>query len=366
MSIYKLASGKIGIKRLTSPDLGFAKKSHQTHIGLFLDTLNHLPHEKKTYPSQLIYNSKSYEGLLFLKFINNNRSPAINVGSVSQQKNLPQNIISIGRSIRDIANTNKNIDWYLIWFALDNNEIITILLNQNSNEHSQLAQLGINLNQLPNGRLKIGEYDAHYNTIAKFVNNLTTKANLEYIEELEIASQTGNRKISKRKIPRPKDFARINKLLKVIGKTGEELLYQYFLAQKKESKIKNFKWLNKNREMFEPFDFEITRNDNTIIFSDAKSTNHPFEKHNPIYLSTEELKFINDHKGKYLIHRLYSISDTPKLRVCDNIHSISDIFLPNYEILNTSLNREGLLAKGLKLAVPTDLEILNFGNEIVL
>ncbi|MGB0929133.1 MAG: protein NO VEIN domain-containing protein [Chitinophagales bacterium] len=365
MSIYELAFGKIGIKKLKKGDLGLAD-NNLTHIGLYFSTLSHLPHEKKTYPSQLIYKNKSYEGFLFLKFINNNRSPAINVGTKTEQKNLPHNIVSIGKKIRNIANTNTNIDWYLIWFALDNKEIITILLNQNSNELSQLSRLGINLNQLANGRLKIGEQDTHYNTIAKFVNQLTTKANLEYIEELEVASQIGERKTSKRKIPRPKDFARINKLLKEIGKTGEELLYQYFSTQKKESKIKNFKWLNKSREMFEPFDFEIIRNDNTLIFSDAKSTNHPFEKHNPIYLSTEELTFIHDNKGKYLIHRLYSINSTPKLKICDNIHLISDIFLPNYELLNTSLNKQGLLAKGLKLAVPTNLEILNFGNEIVL
>ena len=36
------------------------------------------------------------------------------------------------------------------------------------------------------------------------------------------------------------------------------------------------------------------------------------------------------------------------------------------EILNQSLNQERLSTRGIKLAVPTDLQILNFNNEILL
>ena len=40
------------------------------------------------------------------------------------------------------------------------------------------------------------------------------------------------------------------------------------------------------------------------------------------------------------------------MRICDNIHAVSDIFIPNYNILNQSLNQENLSLKGIKLAVP--------------
>ena len=365
MNIYNLVSGKIGIKRLTDPDLGVIT-SHQTHIGLYEGTLSHLPYEKRAYNSQLIYNSISYEGLLFLKFINNNRSPAINLGSVTEQKELPTNVVSVAKKVREIADTNRNLSWYLIWFALDNDEIITILLNQNSTEITELNSLGINLSQLSNRGLKIGTDNVNYNQIAQFLNNITTTVNLEYIDELETATQTGSKKVSKRKIPRPQDLERVNKIFKAIGDEGERLLYQYLDSEKNQNKIKDFKWLNQSREMYEPYDFEITQNDGTIYFSDAKSTNQKFEKHRPIYLSTNELNFINDNKNNYLIHRLYSIGDEPKMKLCDNIHTVSDIFIPSYETFNNSMNTERLLIKGVKLAVPTNLDILNFENEIIL
>lgn len=362
MSLYNLASDKIGIKKLTDADLG-SQTSHQTHIGLYEGTLSHLPYERKSYISQLIFNGSSYEGLLFLKFINNNRSPAINMGSITEQQELPNNVISIGKQIREFAATNRNINWYLLWFALDNEEIVTLLINQNSDELIQLQNLGIDFN-IANRGLKIGQNDQHYNTLAGFLNKLITNVNIEYAEELEIASQTGEEKVTRRVIPRIRDIEKANKLFKDTGLKGEELLYQYFELQKNESIIKDFKWMNQSKETGMPYDFEITNLDNCIIFSDAKSTNYKFEL--PIVLSSGELSFINKNKDNYLIHRLYSINEEPKLRVCDNIHTISDIFIPNFNILNQSLIQENLTVKGIKLAVPTDLHILNFNDEILL
>lgn len=361
MGLYSLASDKIGIKKLTDADLG-SQTSHQTHIGLYEGTLSHLTYERKSYNSQLIFNGISYEGLLFLKFINNNRSPAINMGSITEQRELPNNVISIGKQIRDFAEVDRNINWYLIWFALDNDEIVTVLINQKSDEFSQLQNFGIDLNNISNNGIKIGPGDKYYNVLADFLNTLTTFVNIEYAEELEIACQTGEENVSKRIISRIRDIEKANKIFKDIGLKGEELLYKYFELQKSNSKIKDFKWVNKSKETGLPYDFEITKLDNSVVFSDAKSTSYKFEL--PIILSSGELKFINENKDKYLIHRLYSINEEPKLRICDNIHSVSTIFLKNYEILNQSLSQECLFIKGVKLAVPINLTKLNFSNEI--
>jgi hypothetical protein len=363
MSLYNLASDKIGIKKLTDADLG-SLTSNQTHIGLYEGTLSHLPYERKSYISQLIFDGSSHEGLLFLKFINNNRSPAINMGSIAEQQELPHNVISIGKQIRDFADTNRNVNWYLLWFALDNEEIVTVLINQNSDELVQLQNLGIDLNNITNLGLKIGAGNQHYNALANFLNELTTTVNIEYAEELEIASQTGEEKVTSRIIPRVRDIEKANRLFKDTGLKGEELLYKYFELQKSQSIIKDFRWMNQSKETGMPYDFEITDLDNTIIFSDAKSTSYKFEL--PIILSSGELHFINENKDRYLIHRLYSINEEPKLRVCDNIHNVSDTFIPNYEILNQSLNQQKLTIRGMKLAVPTDLQTLNFNAEISL
>ncbi len=73
----------------------------------------------------------------------------------------------------------------------------------------------------------------------------------------------------------------------------------------------------------------------------------------PMVLSTGELSFIDRHKENYLIHRIYSINDEPKFKICNNIFRISDIFLPNLEIFDNSLNDNGLSIRNLNLAVPT-------------
>ena len=145
------------------------------------------------------------------------------------------------------------------------------------------------------------------------------------------------------------------------GRKGEELLNYHFEFQKRNNEIKNFKWLNKSRESSFPYDFEITSLKNKIIFSDAKSTRFKFEQE--MVISSGELKFINQNTDKYLIHRLYSLDDKPKVRVCENIHSVSNIFLPHYDTFNNSMKEKNLKVTGLSLRVSPNLDCLNFSVE---
>ena len=366
MDIFNLATGKIGIKRLTDADLGFSSTSHQTHVALHIGPLAHLPYEKKPYNSQLIYNGLSYEGVCFLKFINNNRSPAINMGSSREQKGLQKGVVSIGKKIQEVAALNKDIAWFLIWFSLDNDEIVSVLLNQNSKELTMLKLLGVDLLNLTSRGEHVDPDSSRYKDMVDFLSNLVTEVNFDYIGELETAAQTGNIHLSKRKVPRIKDMEKAGKMFREIGRRGEELLYQYLKTETRESKIKSFKWLNKSGESYEPYDFEIINNNGSRVLSDAKTTNQKFTNHRPIYLSSNELDCINENKSRYLIHRLHSIDQAPKLRICKNIHVVSDFFIPNYETLKSLSNLKGLSLSGLKIAVPTDLQILEFGNDIPL
>jgi len=201
-------------------------------------------------------------------------------------------------------------------------------------------------------------------SLLDFLNQRISKVNIEYFEELEIVSQTDIKNITKRIIPRMRDIEKANKLFKETGLKGEELLYQYLELQKSNDFIKDFKWMNQSKETGFPYDFEITYNDNSLVYSDAKATRYKFEQ--PIILSSGELSFINENKDNYVIHRMYSIFEEPKLRVCENISNVSDIFIPNYSSFNSNLRDERLLVQGIKLAVPTDLEILSFNDEIEL
>jgi hypothetical protein len=375
----------ISLKKISEADFGKAK-GHQTHIGLFENTFRHINFdnnellisysESKTVKqysivSQLVYQNRSFETLSLLAYINNGvgefRSPRIRSGNQNELNLRNNNFESTYNKIKEIASQGINKDWFLVIIALETNEIAFLLFNEDSDDYTSIENIIGEIGPYDdkgNWKKHINQENPIYNQFIQFLNTRIELSNIEYYEELEIASQTGEDKVTKRVIPRVKDIEKANKLFKDTGLKGEELLYKYFELQKNGSIIKDFKWMNQSKETGMPYDFEITNLDNSVVFSDAKSTSFKFEL--PIILSSGELSFINDNKDKYLIHRLYSINDQPKLRVCDNIHTVSDIFIPNYEILNQSLNHERLSTRGINLAVPTDLQILNFNNEILL
>lgn len=62
---------KIGYKLLTDADLGRGTSSHQTHIGLFEDTLNFITNFQQQSFAQFIYNDSLKELLSFLDPIQN-------------------------------------------------------------------------------------------------------------------------------------------------------------------------------------------------------------------------------------------------------------------------------------------------------
>jgi hypothetical protein len=352
----------IGIKKLSEADLGISLTSNQTHIGLFDGTLSFLSEEHQTISSQLIYQSSVFDLLSLLDYIKNPdgsyRSPKIRLGNESELLVEEIKINSVVREIRNIIQVSPNEDWFLLWLGLDTNELVFLLFKNGTTDFNEISNIIGNIGT----RKQIDNTSNQFRPLVTYLNDKIELVNIEYYEELEIASQTGEEKVSRRVISRIRDIEKANKLFKDTGLKGEELLYKYFELQKNESIIKDFKWMNQSKETGLPYDFEITNMDNSIIFSDAKSTSYKFEL--PIILSSGELKFINEKKDKYLIHRLYLINQEPKLRICYNIHNVSTIFLKNYEIFNQTLSQDCLFIRGVKLAVPTDLTKINFSNEI--
>ena len=358
----------IGIKKLTPSDLGFADNGI-THIGLFKNTFNSLNINKsQLIPSTLIYNENSYDLLSIIDPITrangNKDAPKIRKGQYDYEFIFNGvKMSSITKKVREIAEKDRSVNRYFLWFEIDTEELFYLLFDENSSDFNIITGI---IGLIANRKIKIGKDKAAFKQLITFLNIKIENVDFEYYNELEIASQTGSTPINtKKQIPRPKDLERANKIFKAIGEEGEKLLFQYLESEKRQSNIREFKWLNQSREMYEPYDFEIIQNNGETIFSDAKATNKNFEDR-PIYLSINELSFINDHKENYQIHRLYSINGSPKMRICKNIHKISDVFMPNFLIFNKSLNTESLIAKGIKLEVPTNLDILNFEDEILL
>ena len=127
------------------------------------------------------------------------------------------------------------------------------------------------------------------------------------------------------KIPVPGDFEKGRKRAKETGEKGERILNKYFEIEKSKRRIKDFTWLNDgNIESGKPYDFEIIQTNNEILYVDAKSTG--FDEFNkPIYISPNELEWIDTYRDNYHIYRLYSIYAEPKMRICNNVFEVSDI-----------------------------------------
>jgi hypothetical protein len=356
-------NGAIGIKKLSDADLGLSIRSNQTHIGLFDGTLDFLDMEHQIISSQLIHNGKVVELLSLLDYITREdgslNAPKIRKGAASELMFNGSKINSVVREIRSIVNTTQ--DWFLLWFGLDNNELVFHLFNNDSEDYLDIQNI---IKRDIGVRRQIASDDRGFIPLIRYLDKKIKDLNIEYYEELEISSQIGEGVIERRVVPRKIDIEKANKMFKETGQKGEEILNEYLELQKFNSFIKEFKWMNKSSETGMPYDFEITDNDNFLTYSDAKATRYKFEQ--PIVLSSGELKFINENKNNYLIHRMYSVFDQPKLRICNNIYAVSDAFMPEYKAFRSSLKNKELRLQNLSLSVPTSLESLDFTKEISL
>ena len=116
----------IGIKKLSEADLGISEKSNQTHIGLFENTLTCIDLHLIDF-CYLVTEKETKKLLCLLDYIENPdgtfRSPKIRKGANNE---LIYN--SVVREIRKIiSETNIDRDWYLLWFASDNQHLVFVL-----------------------------------------------------------------------------------------------------------------------------------------------------------------------------------------------------------------------------------------------
>lgn len=132
ITLYKEYS--IGVKKLSDAELNRDNSpSGQTHIGLSEKVLTYLPNTPEQQDGILVVNqSCSFVECAFSK-IGNKRSTKID-----SQTNTP--VKSVVKQIRNIASNNK-VDWYLVWFALENQTPVFWLLNNNSEDYSGLEDI---------------------------------------------------------------------------------------------------------------------------------------------------------------------------------------------------------------------------------
>jgi len=349
----------IGYKKLSEADLGTNPKGNQTHIGLYSDTLQFINNFYQEASAQVIYKSNIYESVSLINPIHTPsgslRSPKMRIGNQQELQVIGLN--STANIIRDIANRDKNKNWFMLWFGLENEELVFLIFEENSSDYTLLFN---ELGDLTKGYVK--PHTTSFTRVISFIAQKVNYLNSSYLEELELLSQ-GNNSLSTRKKPRKYDIEKAQKIFQKIGKQGEELVNIYLEKEKHKGQIKNFTWVNKNSESGLPFDFEITNNQGERIYSDAKSTSYKFEQ--PIFFSSQELKFIHQNSN-YHIHRVFNLREQAKLKICHNIESISHNFIKELNIFSQKINHKGLLFNSMKISINPALASLKFNNEVEL
>jgi hypothetical protein len=143
-SIQPHKNAVIGIKKLSLADLGISEESNQTHIGLFEYTLACIDDLHLIDLCYLVAEKETKKLLCLLDYIENPdgtfRSPKIRKGTNEELTFKGKKVNSVVREIRKIAiETDVINDWYLLWFASDNQFLIFYLFKFRSELFDQLS-----------------------------------------------------------------------------------------------------------------------------------------------------------------------------------------------------------------------------------
>lgn len=345
---------KIGYKKLSEADLGLSPDSHQTHIGLYerKNMLSFLKNEDTT-TAILIYNN--YFDVLKCNFerIQNPdgtfRSPKISLGDKDEN--------TVVRKIREFAQQNPKRDYYLVWFALENNELLFWLIDNSSSDYAKLKDF------FPTENTVYDTSEIIFTPLIKFIESKIDELSIGLQEDLEIISQTS----AKSEKYRTLDIEKAQERFKITGRTGEELINEYLEMQKSKNLISEFEWVNKSKESGKPFDFVVKPKNDREKYIDVKTTQFKFEQ--PLMFSDGEIDFINSiEETRYSVYRVFSLrEDIHKFRKCFECFNYMKNLESKISNFKTEIQSASSDVRGIKLAVPpTSLVFKRISEDILL
>ncbi|MDE6191859.1 MAG: DUF3883 domain-containing protein [Muribaculum sp.] len=340
--IFKVHDENIfGVKKLTDADLG-QNVGHQTHIGLIAGVLSYLNNDNDIKESYLIFKNKCERLDCYFNRIlgsdGNYRSAKIKSGTTD----------SIVRRIREYASQTKS-ELYLMWFSLDNEELLFLLFEKDSNDYDFFNSAGC-----INGKYSFSQNVLEY-VFARF-----NQTNQNTLIELELSSQGVQSLRHYRRI----DLERANKLFRDTGQNGEKLVCEYLDKLRFKSDIIDFSWMNQSRESGLPYDFKIIQNDKSERFVDVKTTRFNFDT--PMVFSSQETSFITNEPIIYSVYRTYDIAnEVPKLRICDNSREKIKLINEDHSTYSAICQSHGYRVQSSFLVLPTD-PMFNFSQDIFL
>jgi hypothetical protein len=268
---------------------------------------------------------------------------------------------SVTKEVREtVSREGIESDWYLMWFGLENEDLVFFLFQNTSEDFQKVGQI------LGSVKLRgtITKTNREFSQIITFLENKVNLVSIPYFEELEIIAQTNEAVTQKIIKPRFFDIEKAKALFQITGKKGEELVAQYLDSQKAKKRILDYKWMNQSKESGYPYDFEIKHLDSSVVFSDAKTTSYTFPQ--KMIFSNQELRFINQCSN-YDIFRVYNLNaEIPTMRFCKNINDLSQKLVPNIDAFGQGLVAYDAQIKELKLAISPLNKLLLFSSEIQL
>lgn len=343
---------KIGFKKLSSADLGLSATSHQTHIGLYDNMLCFLPDSHIEKAAILIYDD--FCDILSCEYGKINRKNGKIDAPKVQSGNRSQN--TIVRKIRTFAKAKPNLDWFLVWFGTDSDELVFWLISSDSPDFI-FVQSTLDV---------YGVYDESSPSIREIVTFLENKINGvsdNILKDLEIVSQVGDYKNKYKAI----DLERAAKCCKEVGRRGEELIAEYLEREMIKRDITNYVWENRSRELGKPFDFIIDPNLPTQKFVDVKSTRFDFSQ--DIVFSENEISFISElcNDKRYSAFRVFDIyEEQKKLIVCNNCLRYLNRINSKIDVFHKDLARRKAYTKSLSIAVKPNICFKQINDVIIL
>lgn len=331
---------RIGLKKLSSADLGTSDTSRQTHIGLYNDVLQFLGDNVVT-TAMLVYGDYCQMLDCYFDRIENPdgtyRSPKIRIG---------KNEDSVVSKIREFASTDTSADWYLLWSGLENKDLVFWLINSKSNDYNIIKDLVDLKTHI------ITDEDKAYTSIKNLMVNKINHSSVNLQKEIEIISQTG---IQSKKY-KPFDLEKAKRNLALVGKKGEEFVNEYLEQLKASKRVEYFEWMNKSRESGLPYDFIL----NQKQYIDVKSTRFDFSQN--IVFSNQEISFANQQKSDfaYSVYRVFDITETnANLKICTQCMPYMERLNQNMQTFSDAIIQSKTRLLGLNVAVsPSDC----FGN----
>lgn len=348
--------GRIAYKRLSDADLKRGN-SHQTHIGLSMDSLTFMPDNKTEYSAMLIY--KNYCDILNCEIAKIHRANGdFNAPKISTGKNRGNNVVY---NIRDVAKKSPNKDFYLLWFGLDSLTPVFFLIEEDSSDFLALDSY-CDFDSLGKFEIRIlDDRNLVFSQVFKYIKNKIAEVAESLQKDLEISAEIEDNNPKFKDV----DVKKAQNYIAKIGREGELLINEYLERLKFDKSITEFEWMNKSTEQGKPYDFFIRYANGQEQWVDVKTTEHEFGQ--AVIVSKNEIKFITDKKNsEYSIFRVYSKMELQaKLKICSDCLSYIKKLYRDIDYMTQSMSDYRASIVNYKIAFePSNLAFKNISNEI--